>query len=196
MIDDFQYHLNILEIKINCDEDELKSSYRLIIKKYHPDKYHNADDEKLQSITKKAIMINDAYTYLKRYIEEHGPILINEDRKNFGDSLDFEINDEEYTTGFPEAEVFEYFVHSSNILSCGYSQKSKVLYLKFRRNYAVYKYHNVDRSVFFNLMEAESHGKYVNKYIAYSYKYEKCKDKNIPYSGPKNILLQDKAISI
>ena len=189
MLDDhyIQDYLDILEIDQDCDEHILKSSYRRLIKVYHPDKHYN-DNDKLKSVTEKAVMINDAYNYLKRYIEEHGTIFINKKSNDYIENLDIEYNYADFTPGFPESGVFEYFVHSSNVLSCGYSVDTKILYLKFRRNYAVYKYYDVDQSVFFNLMEAESHGKYVNKYIAYSYQYEWCKEENIPYTGPKDIL--------
>ena len=190
MYDDYDLDgcLNILEINQACDEKFLKSCYRKMIKKYHPDKYHNSPDI-LKSVTQKAIKINEAYNYLKKYIELNGPIIILEQEDEPEEDFVFEDNEVGFTAGFPESGVFEYFVHSSNIFSCGYSPEKNFLYLKFRNSYAVYRYYDVEEHIFFDLMDAESHGKYVNKNIAYSFRYEKCTEKNIPYTGPKNILI-------
>jgi hypothetical protein len=69
-------------------------------------------------------------------------------------------------------------VSSSNITSIGYAEDSKILEIEFH-NGGVYQYFNVPKSVYEELMSADSHGKYLNATIKPTYKY--CKV--LPVSG-------------
>ncbi|MGL4562206.1 MAG: KTSC domain-containing protein [Brevinema sp.] len=61
-------------------------------------------------------------------------------------------------------------VISSNIKSIGYENCS--LYIQFR-NLTTYKYFNVSENIYYELMNATSHGKYFNHHIKAHYKYQK-----------------------
>lgn len=59
-----EYYAN-LELEYGADFNKIKSSYRRLLKKYHPD-FYQSDEEKLKiakEITKK---INEAYIYFER----------------------------------------------------------------------------------------------------------------------------------
>lgn len=57
-------YYDILEVSIYATQKELKTSYRRLAKKYHPDRVQKLD-EKLQNIAKKKMKeINEAYDYL------------------------------------------------------------------------------------------------------------------------------------
>lgn len=52
-------YYKILGVSRNASEEEIKSTYRNLVKKYHPD--HNPDDEEAKKMTQK---INEAYEHL------------------------------------------------------------------------------------------------------------------------------------
>lgn len=63
-------------------------------------------------------------------------------------------------------------VSSSNVESVGYDGESKELYVTFL-NGSTYKYLEVPRSTFNNLLSAPSVGCYLNKHIKNRFAYEK-----------------------
>ena len=63
-------------------------------------------------------------------------------------------------------------VSSSNLSSVGYDPSTKTLEIEFN-NGGIYQYDNVPQSVFRDLMNASSHGKYFNAYIKGVYTYTK-----------------------
>ena len=63
-------------------------------------------------------------------------------------------------------------VSSSNIKSIGYDVDNKVLEIEFNWGNALYHYFGVPAEVHAELMAAESHGKYLAKYIKGVYEYE------------------------
>jgi len=63
-------------------------------------------------------------------------------------------------------------VSSSNITSIGYDDDSETLEIEFH-NGGVYQYFDVPRSVYEDLMAAESHGGYLAKNIKGVYRYSK-----------------------
>jgi curved DNA-binding protein CbpA len=175
-------YLTVLAINGYCDAGILKNKYRSLIKIYHPDKHYN-DKKVMEEATEKCIEINNAYEYLSEYIELNGPI----DQSIESDYDYYEvrhIHDKvEFSPGFPDPHVFEYFVKSSAMLSCGYSMSNRYLYIKFRHS-VVYRYYNVPQNVFFDLLNSKSHGKFSHRFIYKNYKYERCKEPNVPYNGP------------
>lgn len=63
-------------------------------------------------------------------------------------------------------------VTSSNIRSIGYDPQSAVLEVEFTSG-DVYRYFNVPERLHRELMNASSHGRFLNEYIKYSYRYQK-----------------------
>jgi hypothetical protein len=64
-------------------------------------------------------------------------------------------------------------VQSSNLRSVGYDPSSKVLEVEFK-SLEVYQYFDVPRSVYDGLMNADSHGTYLNQYVKEArYRYKK-----------------------
>ena len=55
-------------------------------------------------------------------------------------------------------------VHSSNIVSIGYDESTKILEIEFKQG-AVYQYREVSEAIFRNLMMASSHGQYFHSFI-------------------------------
>lgn len=56
------------------------------------------------------------------------------------------------------------YVNSSNIVSIGYDPLSQVLEVEFKDG-SLYHYLQVPPSNYKGIMQAESHGKYLNQYI-------------------------------
>lgn len=63
-------------------------------------------------------------------------------------------------------------VESSNIQSVGYDIDTKVLEVKFKRG-GVYRYLQVPEIVYLGLMDATSHGKYLEAHVKGTYHYTK-----------------------
>ena len=58
-------YYKILELEYGVGFDKIKSAYKRLLKKYHPDMYHN-QPEKLKTAQKLTEKINEAYTYFER----------------------------------------------------------------------------------------------------------------------------------
>ncbi len=63
-------------------------------------------------------------------------------------------------------------VESSNIESIGYDSRSQTLEIEFL-NGSVYQYFDVPEHIYSGLMNADSHGKYLNANIKGVYRYSK-----------------------
>ena len=61
-------------------------------------------------------------------------------------------------------------VSSSNIVSIGYDSSTSVLEIEFHGG-RVYQYYDVPEEEYDSLMDASSHGKYLNKHIKGKYGY-------------------------
>ena len=55
----------ILELEYGAGFDKIKSAYRRLLKKYHPDMFQNRP-EKLETAQKLTEKINEAYSYFER----------------------------------------------------------------------------------------------------------------------------------
>ena len=64
------------------------------------------------------------------------------------------------------------FVSSSNIASIGYDEASQTLEVEFLSG-SVYQYYNVPLSVYENMMQAGSKGRFLNFYIKNAYPYSR-----------------------
>jgi hypothetical protein len=74
----------------------------------------------------------------------------------------------------PIPEEFVPVNSSSNILGVAYDPEDKSLYVQFMgRTASTYKYSNVDESVFTNMMNAESKGRFLHNEIKGVYEYER-----------------------
>ena len=62
-------------------------------------------------------------------------------------------------------------VSSSNIISIGYDEDSRILEIEFKKN-RIYHYYDVPKNEFDGLMNASSHGSYLNENIKDVYDYE------------------------
>ena len=62
-------------------------------------------------------------------------------------------------------------VKSSNILSVGYDNSTKSLYVNYKSG--IYKYDNVESSVYENLMSSDSKGRFMNENIKGNYNYSR-----------------------
>lgn len=58
-----EYYAN-LELPYGASFDEIKTSYRKLLKKYHPDRFYN-DEKKLQLAQEVVIKLNLAYNYFE-----------------------------------------------------------------------------------------------------------------------------------
>ncbi len=58
----------ILEVRYGADLETIKKSYKKLLKKYHPDLYHNKPEkfDKAQKLTEK---LNEAYSYFEKKYE-------------------------------------------------------------------------------------------------------------------------------
>ena len=63
-------------------------------------------------------------------------------------------------------------VTSLNIHSIGYDPQSAVLEVGFTSG-EIYQYFDVPEHLYRGLMNASSHGQFLNDYIKYSYRYQK-----------------------
>ena len=55
-------------------------------------------------------------------------------------------------------------VQSSNICSIGYDENQSILQVEFN-NGSIYNYYNVPRVIYSELINAESHGRYLDKHV-------------------------------
>lgn len=63
-------------------------------------------------------------------------------------------------------------VTSSNIASIGYDEASSTLEIEFLNN-SIYQYFDVPQHIYKELMQADSHGKYLAQNIKGVYRYSK-----------------------
>ena len=129
--------------------------------------------------------INEAFEFLSEILEAYSsPISTEEDFEQYSSrhTTKHKYQNQSFEPGFPDPFVFEIFLKSSHIISAGYNRTTKILYVKFKPN-SVYKYHDFPEPAFKEFINASSHGKYLNKNIAYKFKYECCSEPNQPYRG-------------
>lgn len=146
------YYFDILQVNRHSSKDEIKKSFRILIKKWHPDKYET-DTNDYNLATEKSKLLNEAYGILKNYV----PIIQNKEDDFFKDNNHQDSKRER--------------VNSSNIYSVGYSYETNTLQIEFK-NRQVYEYYNVPVNIYIEFMNSQSKGKYATKYIYYKYKYQ------------------------
>jgi len=153
-------YFKILGISIKSSVNEIKSSYKNLMKKWHPDKFIEGTHEHFIA-TEESKKINDAYFNLKKLKNK---ILesTNQNRKS-------ESNYQEKTS--PQHGITKRtYVKSSNILSIGFDESKQILEIEFKKNHSVYHFYNVPKKEYINLLEAKSHGRYfINIELKYDF---------------------------
>lgn len=163
-------------------QDDLKKIYRHLISRCHPDRYESVEDIKIATLNSQ--LINTSYQWLSEYFEKCGFENLSQPKPK---EPNYVYRNTAYTPGFPDPNVFEYFVKSSHIVSIGYRADTRVLYVKFQHT-GVYRYFDVPQTLFESFIMAESPGSFRNKFID-NYRYEACKEKNVAYAPDPSILL-------
>lgn len=174
-----EQHRLILKLAAPFDESRLKTAYRKLIRQWHPDRF-SGSPQQFAEATEKAKLINVAYEYLSEFLEENGGVYCSitqpVPRKTWSWS-DIQprrrYEGKTYTAGFPDPAVTEIFLRSSHIVSTGYNQSTRMLYIKFSGN-SIYRYYDVPVEVFEAFLDAPSHGRFGHRYIYLKYHYERC----------------------
>lgn len=163
----------ILELTGQITSANVKSAYRREMQRWHPDLHFTKETASIAHT--KAQAINEAYEFLSEVTEEEIIPTVESPKVRTYDKYRTRhtYHKRTFKTGFPDPTVFEVFVKSSNIVSAGYNTTQCILYLKFH-NGSIYRYFNVPRVIFDELLRAESHGRYVNRNICNSFTYERC----------------------
>ena len=127
-----------------------------MIKANHPDLFFG-DHTKYASATERTKQLNLAFQYLSEHLEDIGGTFsfvptrstegVKQAQAKSAASPRYEYQGERYAEGFPDLSVTEIFLKSSQIISTGYNNSQRVLYIKFKGN-RVYKYDDVPLSVF------------------------------------------------
>lgn len=151
---------------------DVKRAYRQEMREWHPDHHHGK--ETAPQAHKKAQAINEAYEFLSEISEEQ-PIIVGANAK--ARTYDHyhtrhTYQQRPFNPGFPDSSVFEVFVKSSWIISVGYNQQTRTLFLKLDRG-SIYRCYDVPQSVFDGLLQAESVGRYVNQFV-WRFRHESC----------------------
>ena len=177
-------HFSILGINEFTSATDLKIAYRREMSIWHPDRFHG-DPEKHAKATEHAKMINAAYEYLSELHESGAlPAKSHEARAGYSNSQgSARSHQQEYRTkhtyrkqgfqpGFPDPNIIEIFLKSSNIVSTGYNRQLHLLYIKFAGG-AVYIYDGVPEHIYNSFLSADSHGKFAHAYIYKIYRYRR-----------------------
>ncbi len=150
---------------------DLRKSYKLLVKQWHPDKFNNR--KKLQQLAvQKTQKINLAYRALLDAITEAPPEGESGVGPAPGSNSRHQYSWQKYTEGFPDDEAKEFFLNSSHVVSAGYSKKRQILYLKFLGD-EIYLYFDVPAFVFKHLLLSKSPGKYAMRFIYKRFRHRK-----------------------
>ena len=150
-------HFILLGITRYSKKEEIKKAYRDRIKKWHPDKFTNLPN-KYQEALEMCKRINEAFELLKSYVPPNVP--------------DAETNrSASHERTKRRLDITRLYVKSSNLHSVGYDRDLKVLQVEFRSG-GVYQYYDVPENIYFELLKAESKGRYLNSQIAFRFRYE------------------------
>lgn len=166
-------YCSVLGLTETITAQEVKAAYRRAILEWHPDRHHGRPTAELAH--SKSVVINEAYEFLSELTEEQELSSMTSSYTAAHNTYRTRhtYRGQSFKPGFPETSVFAVFVKSSNIVSTGYNNATHVLYLKFH-NGGIYRYYEVPRWVFDELLAADSHGRYANKNICNSFRYERC----------------------
>lgn len=169
--EDFERCLKILDLSGQHQPsiDEVKKAYKLLVKQWHPDRFHGRPDMESLAV-RKTQAINLAYRYLLQQLEKGA--CPSDERRQRSDFKRHNYSWQQYSDGFPDPSVTEYFLNSSHIVSAGYSKRRGILYLKFLGD-EIYLYFEVPEFIFDHLLRAGSAGKYAMKFIYNRFRHRK-----------------------
>lgn len=172
----------ILGLSGSISLSDVKSAYRREMFVWHPDLHFGKATE--ANAHAKAQTLNEAYEFLSEITEDNITIDTAEQTVHAHQHYHTRHTYQNwaFTPGFPDPAVFEVFLKSSNVVSTGYDGAKRILFLKFQKGY-VYRYFDVPRIIFDELLRADSHGRYANRSICHSFRYERCP----PWSGRKTM---------
>jgi len=173
MTSQYANHCAVLGLSGTVTAADVRAAYRREMLTWHPDRHQGRDAAAAAHV--KAVAINAAYEFLSELAETAtlSPPATPRARTYETYRTRHTYREKTYTTGFPDSSVFEVFVKSSNIVSAGYNPTMRILYLKFHGG-SVYRYYDVPKAVFDELLSASSHGRYANRNICHSFRYERC----------------------
>jgi curved DNA-binding protein CbpA len=163
-------HFDILGVTRYSTKEEIKKACREQIKKWHPDKFPNEPDKILEAL-EKSKKINEAFSFLENYQAPAKPYTSFNPSTYEKSKSQTSQKQSSPKSGASRLNIERIRVESSNIHSVGFDVGSKILQVEFL-NGSVYQYNNVPKYVYDELMQAASKGKYFNKNIVFSYKYE------------------------
>ena len=143
--------LKVLEIDTCSSESELKDAYYKQIRLWHPDQYH-IDADKFIQATERTKIINAANDSLLAFLRSESSPKMKPGTNGKSKSP---AKRRSYPSGFPDRDVAEVHVKSTNILSVGYSNRSRTLYIKFKGS-VVYGYFDVPHSLYKEFIMAKS----------------------------------------
>ena len=166
-------YAELLGLTGTISSDDVKSAYRRDMLLWHPDLHFGKNTASMAHVRAQAL--NEAYECLTELAEDE---VVSDIRGQPSHAHAHYRTRHTYqactfTPGFPDPRVFEVFLKSSNLVSTGYDAERCILYLKFNRG-AVYRYFDVPRTIFDEILRADSHGRYANKNICRSFRYERC----------------------
>ncbi len=162
-----EIHFELLGVTRRATQEEIKKAYREQIKKWHPDKFPNQPDKLIEAL-ERSKQINEAYSVLENYV----PFTESKSgSKNSTKSTKKSSVNSDPSSKSRKSKIEHIRVESSNIYSVGYDSKNRILQVLFT-NSGLYQYYGVPSYVFEELMRAESKGRYLNRNIAYKYRYD------------------------
>lgn len=141
----------------------LKTAYYNQIKIWHPDHYFS-DPQQFAIATEKCKRINCANEHLSELIKSVRNIPNKKSRRPTSASNGGEDVKRTYPSGFPNKDVAEVYLKSKRIISAGYCNASKTLYLKSKGGIVVGYFH-VHHSIFSALLNSKFPEKYAETHI-------------------------------
>ena len=168
--------LQVLGLEPPVTESSLKAAYKREMLRWHPDRCPS-DERSQAEAHERAISINLAFEVLSEGIERGVTARAKPSTPSSRTaSPRRQYKGQSYRAGFPDADVVEVFVKSSNIISIGYSRAKRILYVKFsgRGSVDVYRYFEVPEEVFTRFMSAESKGRFGHREVYSRFRYERC----------------------
>ena len=157
-----EFFFDILGVNRKSSKDDIKKAFRDKIKQWHPDKFPEDSTNYIEAL-EKSKLINEAYYILKNY-----------EPPNVRSSDAYYPHYSKSNRQKGEPDIVRIRVKSSNVHSIGYDNEKEILQVEFL-NGSVYEYYEVPEIIFNEFMAATSKGKYGNRYIFYSYHYQKVK---------------------
>ena len=159
-------HFSILGVTPNSTKVEIKKAYLEQVKIWHPD----VNSANVDNATDKMKIINEAYELLKDYDGLLGDSKKIPNRPNNSESRKSNQGKSTNPKGV-KLDIARKPVKSSNVVSIGYDDSSKVLQVEFYGR-SIYQYYNVPAFIYFELMQSISKGKYLNQKVFGFFRYE------------------------